>query len=287
MKNKHFYILLWLSGFLLLTSCNSQYHIWVGENTEQKIFNLAYGQHPRQKMDVFLPAQYPEDAAAVVIVHGGAWKRGKKERMIMIQNYLFKNNIPSLNLNYRLVKKGITYKDQLADIAAAIEKFDQYSSKTRLSTNNYIILGESAGGHLALLYGYENPAQIKKIISLSGPTDFYSSQFLATTYSRYASPTLEDVVGTKFHRKNLALEFKEASPIYQVAHVPTLLFQGDQDLLVNRQQGRALETVLLQKEIPHKLIYMMKTGHTPRFFSKRKREEIILPEILQWVHKKF
>ncbi|WP_449398907.1 hypothetical protein [Chryseobacterium wanjuense] len=33
-------------------------------------------------------------------------------------------------------------------------------------------MGESAGGHLALLYGYQNPEQIKKIISLSGRNRF-------------------------------------------------------------------------------------------------------------------
>ncbi|MEF9480623.1 alpha/beta hydrolase-fold protein [Chryseobacterium sp. 1B4] len=53
-----------------------------------------------------------------------------------------------------------------------IEKFNSLTDKAQLQPNNYILLGESAGGHLALLYGYQHPEQIKKIISLSGPTDF-------------------------------------------------------------------------------------------------------------------
>jgi acetyl esterase/lipase len=69
-------------------------------------------------------------------------------------------------------------------------------------------LGESAGGHLALLYGYQNPDKIKKIISLSGPTDFYSPEYLNSFYSKYSSPTIQKVVGTKFLRKNLSEEFK-------------------------------------------------------------------------------
>ena len=205
--------------------------------------------------------------------------------MIMIQKYLHQKNIPTVNINYRYVKRGVTYKNQLEDISAAIIKFNEFSGKTQLPNDQFILLGESAGAHLALLYGYQHPEIITKIISLSGPTDFYSKKFLETTYSRYALLTIEDVVGVKFNRENIDQKFKEASPIYQVANVPTLLFQGDQDLLVNRKQGLALDSVLTEKNVEHKLIYMKKTGHTPRFFNKRKREEIILPEILKWILK--
>lgn len=269
----------------LLQSCNTQYRVWVGENNEQKIFNLAYGENKHQKMDVFLPSDYKKSKPAVIIVHGGAWKRGRKEHMIMIQKYLHRKSIPTININYRLVKKGITYKDQLQDIAFAIKKFNQYAQKTQLPTDQYILLGESAGAHLALLYGYEHPEIIQKIISLSAPTDFYSKQFLETTYSRYALLTFEDVVGVKFDRHNAAQEFREASPIYNVSNVPTLLFQGDSDLLVNRKQGIALDSVLKEKNIEHRFIYMKNTGHTPRFYSKKKRENLILPAILDWIRK--
>lgn len=288
MKKLFFNYHFWIFGLVcLLQSCNTKYRVWVGENNEQKIYNLQYGDQKKQKMDIFLPANYAKDKPAVIIVHGGAWKRGNKEHMIMIQKYLHQKNIPTININYRLVKRNVTYKMQLEDIDSAIQKFNQFSQKTQLPDNQFIILGESAGAHLALLYGYQNPETITKIISLSGPTDFYSKKFLETTYSRYALLTIEDVVGAEFNRENIDQKFKEASPIYQVTNVPTLIFQGDQDLLVNRRQGLALDSVLTEKNIEHKLIYMMKTGHTPRFFNKRKREEIILPEILKWIKKKF
>lgn len=277
----------WIFGLLcfVLQSCNTKYRIWVGENNEQKIFNLKYGEEKNQNMDVFLPANFNKSKPAVLIVHGGAWKHGRKEHMIMIQNYLHEKNIPTININYRLVKKGITYKNQLKDIGSAIKKFNEYSEKTLLPNDQFIILGESAGAHLALLYGYQNPELISKIISLSGPTDFYTSQFLQTSYSRYALPTIENVVGVEFDRENIAGEFLEASPINNISNVPTLLFQGDQDLMVNRKQGLALDSVLTLKNVEHKLIYMKNTGHAPRFFNKRKREKIILPEILKWIQK--
>ncbi|MFC7345837.1 alpha/beta hydrolase [Chryseobacterium zhengzhouense] len=278
--NYHFFVLGIMS--CILNSCNTKFRVWVGKDS-QKIYNLKYGEHKRQKMDVFLPSEYPQDSPVVLIVHGGAWKYGRKEHMIQIQKMLFNHNIPSINMNYRLVSKHLTYKEQLEDINSAIEKFNSLSEKAELLPNNYILLGESAGGHLALLYGYQNPDKIKKIISLSGPTDFYSEQYLNSFYSKYTSGTIQKMVGTQFSRKNLSEDFQKASPIANVTHVPTLLFQGNQDFLVNQKQGLALDSVLTQMNIPHKLVFMDKTGHAPRFFNKKKRDSIIYPNILEWI----
>lgn len=279
----HFFVLGLIS--FILNSCNTKFRVWVGTNNEQKIYNLKYGEHKRQKMDVFLPSDYSENSPIVLIVHGGAWTLGNKEHMIQIQKMLFKNNIPSINMNYRLVSKSkkITYKQQLEDIDAVIEKFNALAEKAELQPDNYILLGESAGGHLSLLYGYQHPDRIKKIISLSGPTDFYSQEYLNSFYSKYTSPTFQKVVGTKFHRKDLSDEFKKASPIANISNVPTLLFQGNTDFLVNQKQGFALDSALTAQNIPHKFIFMKNTGHAPRFFNKRKRDSIIYPNILEWI----
>lgn len=280
--NYHFFVL-GLIG-LVLNSCNSKFRVWVGKDS-QKIYNLKYGEHKRQKMDVFLPAEYTQDSPVVLIVHGGAWKYGRKEHMIKIQKMLFENNIPSINMNYRLVSKHLTYKEQLEDINSVIEKFNSLAEKAELLPDNYILLGESAGGHLALLYGYQNSDKIKKIISLSGPTDFYSHEYLNSFYSKYTSGTVQKMVGSKFERKNLSDEFQKASPIANITNVPTLLFQGNQDFLVNQKQGLALDSALTARNVPHKLVFMENTGHAPRFFSKKKRDSIIYPNILEWIKK--
>jgi hypothetical protein len=112
---KYHYFVLGLIGFVL-SSCNTRkFKVWVGTNNEQKIYNLKYGEHQRQKMDIFLPSDYPENSPVVLLIHGGAWTLGKKEHMIQIQKMLFKNNIPSINMNYRLVSKSkkITTRNSL------------------------------------------------------------------------------------------------------------------------------------------------------------------------------
>lgn len=282
-----YHCIILLFATLFLVACNTRNRIWVGPENQQKIFNHKYGEHKKHVMDIFLPANYHAETPVVVLVHGGFWKFGNKEHMIMIQKYLFENQVPTININYRPVssKKKITYQQQLQDIESALAEFNKIAERAKLSPDNYTLLGESAGAHLSMMYGYQHPEKIKKIISLSGPTDLYTAQFLKTLYSRYASPTIEDVVGVKFKRKALSDEFRAASPIAHISNVPTLIFQGGNDLLVNRQQGFILDSVLTAKKIPHKFIYMENSGHTPRFFSKKKRDSLILPEIVDWVKK--
>lgn len=285
MKNAILKYNFWTLGVfsMIITSCSTKYRVTVAENKDKKIFNLKYGEQQYQNMDVFLPASYEKTSPTVIIVHGGSWKLGRKEHMIMIQKFLLKNNIPTVNINYRLVNKKTTYKDQVADIGSAIDKFNTIATKEGLLENNFIILGESSGAHISMLYGYKNPDKIKKIISLSGPTDFYTENYTDSFYSKYTAPTIQDVVGVKFDRKNISEEFKIASPIANVSNVPTLLFQGGKDILVNKNQGLALDSVLTEKNIPHKLVYMKNAGHTPRFFSKTKKGKVILPNILDWI----
>ncbi|MCZ2084067.1 MAG: alpha/beta hydrolase [Flavobacteriales bacterium] len=275
---------LWTIGLfsIVLTSCSSKYRVKVGEN-EKKIYNLKYGDARQQTMDVFIPESFDKEIPTVIIVHGGAWKMGRKEHMKMIQKFLHKNSIPTANINYRLVNNKTTYRQQLEDIGLAVEKINALAKEEGFKEDNYIILGESSGGHISMLYGYNNPQHIKKIISLSGPTDFYTENYTSSFYSKYSSPTIQDVVGEKFDRKNLSVEFKKASPIANVSNVPTLMFQGDRDILVNKKQGLVLDSVLTEKGIPHQLIFMKNTGHIPRFFSKKKRANIIFPNILEWV----
>ena len=41
--------------------------------------DLAYGDHERQKLDVFLPAKSDNALPLIVWIHGGAWSAGSKD----------------------------------------------------------------------------------------------------------------------------------------------------------------------------------------------------------------
>jgi hypothetical protein len=60
----------------LLQSCNTRFRVWVGPDGQQKIYNLKYGEHKRQKMDIFLPKDYAVDSPVVLIYmeEPGLWE---------------------------------------------------------------------------------------------------------------------------------------------------------------------------------------------------------------------
>lgn len=277
-------ILLASLGFLLLQSCRSRELVWVGNKGDRKYFNLPYGRHPRQVMDIYLPSRLQPGKPKVVLVHGGAWVLGRKEHLGNVQRFLHRNGFETMSLNYRLLKRKdtLTYKSQLEDLASAIQEFKGFNQKEGIQDSPLVLLGESAGGQLALLYGYQNSEEIAGIISLSGPTDFYSEKFLKSPYYGRAHGTFQLVVGSKYGAEN-QMAFQQASPLYSVAPVPTLHFQGDRDFLVNVEQGKALDSVLTEKEIPHRFVLMKGKGHVPRLVSPRYRDTVIFPEILNFL----
>jgi acetyl esterase/lipase len=282
-KRKYNFFVFGILG-LALQSCTTtkKYVVFSSDNKGQKMYNVPYGLDNRQKMDVFLP-QYINDSPFVILVHGGAWKYGDKSHLRQLQEMLYQHNISSAAINYRLVSKEITYHQQLDDITLAIDKLNFEANNWNIVPNRYILLGESAGAHLSLVYGYTHPEIIKKIISLSAPTDFYSEKFMNSAYSKYTLPLIEKMVGEKMDRKNPSLAFKNASPIALVSDVPTLIFQGGKDFLVSKEQGFALDSVLTEKKIKHQWVFMKNAGHVPRLTSTYKRDSIIYPHILDWI----
>lgn len=267
---------------ILSTSCSSSFRT-VQKNEEKKIFNLKYGMEKRNVMDVFLPQYLEEKTPFVVIVHGGGWVFGQKEHMWNVRNFLFKNNIPSASINYRLVDGKTTYKEQLEDIGRAVKFVRENANSWNLKNHDIILLGESAGAHLALLYGYRHTDEIKKIISMSGPTDFYSENFMKSRYFKRSHKVFQMVVGGKYSQEEDIEKFRQASPIAVVSNVPTLIFQGDKDFLVDKSQGKVLDSVLTEKGFVHKFVEMKGSGHVPRIFDKKMRDNTEFPEILEFI----
>lgn len=47
--------------------------------------DVAYGDDPRQRYDVYLPAQ-PQRAPVILFVHGGGWANGNKDNPGVVEN---------------------------------------------------------------------------------------------------------------------------------------------------------------------------------------------------------
>jgi arylformamidase len=66
--------------------------------------DVAYGTDPRQRFDVYLPAQ-PRNAPVILFVHGGGWENGNKDNPGVVENkaaYWLPKGYILVSTNYRM-----------------------------------------------------------------------------------------------------------------------------------------------------------------------------------------
>jgi len=224
-----------------------------------------YDSHPLQKMDFYLPAnRSTATTKIIVLIHGGAWNSGDKNDLTQYVDSL-RNRMPEyaiFNLNYRLSVNGQnTFPAQELDIKSAIEFIHTQRNTYRIS-DKFVLLGVSAGAHLALLQGYKftSPVKIKAIVDFFGPSD------MTAMYTQPASPLITpaiiaELVGTT-PTANPTLYF-QSSPINFVdaSSPPTIILQGGLDPLVSPSQSTALRDKLLANSVPATYVFYPAESH--------------------------
>jgi arylformamidase len=102
-----------------------------------------------QSLDVYSPAE-GEGLPVVVWVHGGGWKKGDKAGLQQKPQALVDQSCVLVSINYRLAP-AVTLKDMMGDIAKSIHWVHEHIAEHRGDPNLIIVMGHSAGAHLAAL----------------------------------------------------------------------------------------------------------------------------------------
>jgi acetyl esterase/lipase len=235
-----------------------------GTSAAKEITNESYGTNAEQVMDVYLPAdRTTTDTKSILLVHGGSWNSGDKSDF---NEYIktIKEKRPGyalFNLNYRLaIDSSTVFPTQENDIRKAVEFISQKRQDYSVS-DDFVILGISAGGHLALLqaYKYEAPVKAKAVISFFGPTDL--QKLYDSASNSLVRAALTNVVGAT-PAENPGI-YSESSPInFVTSHSPpTLLLQGGQDQLVPRYQAELLQARLVTFGVQNQYVFYPHEGH--------------------------
>ncbi len=109
----------------------------------------AEPKNARQMLDVYAPAE-GKGHPIVFWIHGGGWKAGdkksvaKKPQIFVDKGYVF------VATNYRFLP-NVTVKDMAGDIAKAIRWVHGHAKEFGGDPNSIIVMGHSAGAHLAAL----------------------------------------------------------------------------------------------------------------------------------------
>lgn len=226
--------------------------------------NVSYGADPLQKMDVYLPAgRTTASTKVMILIHGGAWNQGDKADFTTYVDTL-KKRLPDyaiININYRLATGTANFfPTQENDVKAAIDFIYSKRNDYKIS-DKYVLLGASAGGHLALLQAYKNttPVKIKAVVDFFGPTE------LVDMYNNPANPlipvVLQQVIGGTPATK--ATMYQDSSPLNFVTaqSPPTILLHGGVDIVVAFSQSVMLNNKLQTMGVTHQYVFYPTENH--------------------------
>ena len=114
--------------------------------------DLPYGDHARQRMDVYLPPE-PRQAPVIFMVHGGAWRVGDKAMRNVVKNkvgHWVTQGFVLVSVNYRLVPDAHPI-EQAQDVSRALAAAQAAATGWGADPARFVLMGHSAGAHLVAL----------------------------------------------------------------------------------------------------------------------------------------
>lgn len=119
---------------------------------------IAYGDHDRQALDVFMPATSDRPPPVVLFVHGGAFVSGHRNRTEQIYSnvtsYLARRGIAGINIGYRLADDAV-YPEATRDVAAAVAWAHAHAAEYGWDPGRIFLMCHSAGAAHAGSYAYD------------------------------------------------------------------------------------------------------------------------------------
>ncbi len=214
--------------------------------------DLAYGPLAQQRLDLCRPVGLRGPLPLILAIHGGAWVGGDKAGLDGYCRLFASVGFAAASINYRLAPRWV-WPAQLEDVQLAVRYLRAHAAALDLNPRAVCALGDSAGGHLALylgsldhptpgdtaaLYTDQSP-QVQCVIDLFGPADLTRPMPLLDTGAT------EALMGGATRASDPAA-YRAASPIFDVSSrsAPTLIVQGDRDIIVPPEQSLAMAAAL-------------------------------------------
>ncbi len=209
-------------------------------------FDREYGEAGGEKL--LLDAHVPEGSGkfpVVLIVHGGGWMSGDREKDIVPVFAPVATNFTWFTISYRLAPTN-HWPACFEDVQTAIRWVKAHAPEYKGDPDRIALLGYSAGGHLVTLAGThpDKDTRVQAVAAMAPPTDLVSDNErrggLSTSMKAlfdWDSTNINDGVRTVL---------KENSPLTYVKPglPPFLILQGSADRTVPAGQSLAFQKAL-------------------------------------------
>ena len=187
--------------------------------------DIAYGDHARQKLDVYAPEAGKSAAPIVVVFYGGSWNSGSKADYAFLGKALAAKGFVTVIADYRLVPE-VRFPAFLDDCARATLWAHKNARQFGGDPGRLFLLGHSAGAYNAVMVALDgrflralgsDSSIIRGVAALAGPYDFL--------------PLDADVAIAAFGREK---DLNATQPINFASHAAPamLLATGDDDTTV-------------------------------------------------------
>lgn len=206
--------------------------------------DVAYGEGPRRKLDVYAPRDAKAQMPVLVFFYGGGWDAGRRQDYSFAGKALASRGFLTVVPDYRLVPE-VRYPEFLKDGAAAIRWAQDHAAEYGGDPSRIVLVGHSAGGYNAVMLALDQsfikaagvrPGSIKAAAGLAGPYNFapFSERYSRNAFGQYPDPAATQPVN---------YVTKDSVPIW--------MGYGLKDDVVQAQNMDTLERLLKANGVPH------------------------------------
>ena len=242
------------------------------QNQYRIVPNITYltANNWEAKLDLYLPRDVSGPNPTLLYIHGGGWTGGSKEASVFTFLPYLEKGWSVVNVEYRLARVSLA-PAAVEDCLCALRWVMHNASTYNFDTNNLVVTGNSAGGHLALTTGMlpasagldrecPGPEQLKvsAIVNWYGITDV-EDLLDGPNMKTYAVTWLSSME----NRREIA---RRVSPIHYVrADLPPIItIHGDADPTVPYSHAVRLHEALQKAGVPNQLV-TIPGGHHGNF----------------------
>jgi acetyl esterase len=207
---------------------------------------------------------------AVIVVHGGGWRSGERGDFPSWDAWLADEGYVVFDIDYRLSPPP-SWRDAPSDVACAVGWVKENAARYGVDPERVVLMGRSAGGHLALLTAYKEgraatapgcaardvrDTGVAAVVAFYPPTDL--SRLSSMGYLAGMDRFLGGSPGTVPER------YRHLSPVSHVdpGDPPTFLAYGGADRIVPPGLSELFAERLREAGVPHRLVELPWANHT-------------------------